>query len=289
MKGQIMADYNRFFATGYPYLVSKLCKFIDEKIVYKREERNWSVSDVETAFRMIVNEGYATTLFDSLGKNLENDPELYDLIFKIVINGNTLSFNIIDPTINIGHLYGIIAQSEEGHCCIHNRIFEQQIYGYMMSRVLRKKQNQVNSCGGPEFYTDDGLDIKLILQRFQAFMKEHYSNRDETFLEREGRLLFLSYLRPIVNGRGFEFKEPNVADERRMDIVITYKNIRYVIELKIWRGEVYHRKGLRQLSDYLDTYSLKQGWLLIYDFNKNKKYKQEQIVFEDKEIFAVWV
>ncbi|MDM8522093.1 hypothetical protein QUF80_01875 [Desulfococcaceae bacterium HSG8] len=36
-------------------------------------------------------------------------------------------------------------------------------------------------------------------------------------------------------------------------------------------------------------YSLREGFLLIYDFNKNKEYRQEQIVFEDKRIFAVWV
>jgi len=120
-------------------------------------------------------------------------------------------------------------------------------------------------------------------------MKEHYSDRDATFLEREGRLLFLSYLRPIINGKGFDFKEPNVSDERRMDIVITYLNQRYVLELKIWRGDKYHQNGLRQLSDYLDKYSLKQGYLLIYDFNKNKAYKQENIIFGDKNIFAVWV
>ncbi|MDM8526453.1 AAA family ATPase, partial [Desulfococcaceae bacterium HSG8] len=230
-----------YYTSGYPYLVSKLCKFIDEDIVPRREEQNWFVEDVDAAFRMIVNEGYTTTLFDSLGKNLENNPELYDLIFKIVINGNTLTFSIIDPTINLGYLYGILVQSEEGHCRIHNRIFEQRIYGYMMSRVLRTKYDQMNSFGGPEFYTVDGLDVALILRRFQTFMKEHYSNRDEKFLEREGRLLFLSYLRPIINGRGFEFKEPVVADERRMDIVITYRNRRYVLELKIWRGDEYHR------------------------------------------------
>ncbi len=139
------------------------------------------------------------------------------------------------------------------------------------------------------YYTEDGLNITLILQKFQAFMKEHCSARDAKFLEREGRLLFLSYLRPIINGRGFDFKEPNVSDERRMDIVITCRNTRYVIELKIWHGQEYHQKGLKQLSDYLDMYSLKQGYLLIYNFNKNKKYKEEQIAFEDKQIFAVWV
>ncbi|MDX2304091.1 MAG: hypothetical protein NW226_20840, partial [Microscillaceae bacterium] len=61
------------------------------------------------------------------------------------------------------------------------------------------------------------------------------------------------------------------------------------LELKRWQGEKYHQKGLQQLSDYLDLYQLKEGYLLIYDFRKEKEYKQEQIQFEDKNIFAVWV
>ncbi len=237
----------------------------------------------------MVKKEYTTTLFDSLGKNLENNPDLYKLLYKIVINGVPLSFSILDPTINLGHLYGIIAPAADGQCRIHNRIFEQRIYGYMMSKFLRTKDEQIHEVGSPEFFTVDGLNVPLILRRFQTFMKEHYSHKDATFLEREGRLLFLSYLRPIINGKGFDFKEPNVADERRMDLVITYRETHYVIELKIWRGDAYHQTGLKQLSDYLDTYSLTEGSLLIYDFNKNKEYKQEQIAFQDKQIFAVWV
>jgi hypothetical protein len=80
-----------------------------------------------------------------------------------------------------------------------------------------------------------------------------------------------------------------VADERRMDIVITYQNQRYVIELKRWYGDKYHQQGLQQLSDYLDIYSLKNGYLLIDDFNKTKRYKEEWIQFLDKQILAVWV
>ncbi|MCP4406122.1 MAG: AAA family ATPase [bacterium] len=284
-----IAEKLYYYTSGYPYLVSKLCKFIDEKIVSQREEENWSRDDVEAAFKMIVDEGYTTTLFDSLAKNLENNSELYELIFQIVINGKQLKFSIIDPVIDLGHLYGMLSQSEQGWCKIHNRVFEQRMYGYMMSKLLRTTYGRINSFGGPEFYTDEGLNVTLILQRFQTFMKEHYSDKDAKFLEREGRLLFLSYLRPIINGRGFDFKEPNVAEERRMDIVITYRHQRYVIELKIWHGPKYHQEGLKQLSDYLDTYSLKEGYLLIYDFKKNKKYEQEQIAFKDKQIFAVRV
>jgi len=278
-----------YYSAGYPYLVSKLCKFIDEEIVPNRLEKNWSVFDVEIAFKMIVDEGYTTTLFDSLVKNLENNQELYELIFHIVINGKNPHFTIADPIINLAHLYGILRPSERGHCQIHNRIFEQRIYAYMMSKFMRTQYGDINGFGGPEYFTADGLDIRLILQRFQAFMQENYAPQDIKFLEREGRLLFLAFLKPILNGRGFEFKEPVVADERRMDIVITYQNQRYVIELKRWYGEKYHQQGLQQLSDYLDIYSLTNGYLLIYDFNKGKSYKEELIQFQDKEIFAVWV
>ena len=284
-----IAEQLHYYTSGYPYLVSKLCKFIDEDIVPSRKDKNWSVTDADAAFMMIADKGYTTTLFDSLTKNLENNDDLYELVFQIIINGERFDFAIANPVINLGFIHGIIVRADQGRCHIHNRIFEQRIYDYMMSKLLQTKYREVNAFRGPEFYSDEGLDVRLILQRFQAFMKEHGSNRDARFLEREGRLLFLSYLRPIINGTGFDFKEPNVSDERRMDIVITCRNKRYVIELKIWHGPKYHQKGLEQLSSYLDKYSLKEGYLLIYNFNKNKEYKQEQIVFEDKHIFAVWI
>ncbi len=82
-------------------------------------------------------------------------------------------------------------------------------------------------------------------------MLENYSRQELKFLEREGRLLFLAFLKLILNGRGFEFKEPVVADERRMDIVITYKYKQYFIEFKRWCGDKYHQEGLQQLNNYL--------------------------------------
>ncbi|MEN8216108.1 MAG: AAA-like domain-containing protein [Pseudomonadota bacterium] len=282
-----IAERLYYYTFGYPYLVSKLCKFIDEDIIPNRAEKNWSVDDVEAAFKMIVHEGYTTTLFDSLTKNLENNPELYNNVFNLVINGHGFPFNIVVPVINLGHLYGIFKDSPSG-CQIHNRIYEQRIYSYMVTKLLTQTSEPLLFLQ-PGYSNDDGLDVEAILLKFQAFMKEHSSEREAKFLEREGRLLFLAFLKPILNGKGFDFKEPVVADERRMDLVITYQDKRYIVELKRWYGEKYHQRGLQQLSDYLDIYSLKKGYLLIYDFNKGKSYKEELIQFQDKDIFAVWV
>lgn len=120
-------------------------------------------------------------------------------------------------------------------------------------------------------------------------MKEQYSSIDSDFIEREGRLLFLAFIKPIVNGVGFDFKEVQISEEKRLDVVVTYNQSKYVIELKIWRGLEYHKKGLNQLEDYLDIQGLDKGYLVVYNFNKNKEYKQENTIINEKEIFVVYV
>ncbi|EPY2304372.1 AAA family ATPase, partial [Clostridium sporogenes] len=112
------------------------------------------------------------------------------------------------------------------------------------------------------------LNIKKVLLKFQDFMKHEYSQKREAFLEEDGRLVFLAFLSPIINGSGFAFKEVKGGEEKRFDIVITYNKKMYILELKIWRGEEYHKKGLIQLGEYLDQYGLEEGYLLIFDFRK---------------------
>lgn len=140
------------------------------------------------------------------------------------------------------------------------------------------------------FLREEGsLDIEKILRRFMQFMKEQYSGKDEEFLETHGRLLFLVFIKPIINGVGFDFKEVQISEEKRLDIVITYNSFKYIIEMKIWRGKKYHDKGIKQLCDYLDIHDLDKGYLVIFNFNKEKEYKVEEINTDNKNIFSVFV
>lgn len=43
----------------------------------------------------------------------------------------------------------------------------------------------------------------------------------------------------------------------------------YILGLKIWRGQEYHKKGLIQLAEYLDQYGLYKGYILIFDLRKS--------------------
>jgi hypothetical protein len=113
--------------------------------------------------------------------------------------------------------------------------------------------------------------------------------KDRNFLERQGRLVFLAFLKSILNGQGYAFKEPQISEEKRLDIAITFHKNKYVAELKIWRGPKAHDAGILQLADYLDRQGLDAGYLVIFDHSATKEWKKDRIRKKGKRIFAVWV
>lgn len=277
-----------YFTSGYPFLVSNLCKIIDEKLMPGKQEKAWTAKDIEQAVQITLTED--NTNFQSLIKNLENNTELYELVFDIVMNEKEYTYNRDNPIIDFGSIYGIFRE-ERGKTRIHNRIYEQRIINYMTSKL--ETSGKVNFYNIADSFTDDHgyLDIERIMRKFQAFMTEQYSKKNKSFIERNGRLLFLAFIKPIINGKGFDFKEVQISEEKRLDVVVTYLDRKYVIELKIWRGEKYHQKGIEQLCDYLDRQDETRGYLLIYDLRKESGQtgKCQTVEHSGKEIFTAWV
>ncbi|MBU3176416.1 AAA family ATPase [Clostridium estertheticum] len=267
MDKDYFAEKLYYYTSGYPFLVSKLCKIIDEEIMNGTE---WKKEYMDKAVKKIVNND--NTNFDSLIKNIENNMELYNFIKRIVLDGENITFVKTDEIINSATMYGILKQ-ENGNCKINNRIYEQLIYDHMMMKVIRKNTYTSMSHYNykANFIKENGtLDVRKILIKFQEFMKHEYYEKRVSFLEEDGRLVFLAFISPIINGTGFAFKEVRGGEEKRFDIVITYEKKMYILELKIWYGEEYHKKGLIQLGKYLEQYGLDEGYLLIFDFRKNR-------------------
>jgi len=280
-----------YYTSGHPFLVSKLCKIIDEEILPTRNSKEWNTNDVDDAFKRLVNESYTTTNFDDMIKNLENNPELYNLVYKIIIDGEKITFNIGNPIIQLGALFGILADSKTGEgLVVHNKVYEQRIYNYISSKV--ETSTDMDGYNYRDNFITQGnqLDFEKVLLKFQEFMKLQYSNKNQEFLEKDGRLVFLAFIKPIINGRGFDFKEVQISEEKRLDIVITYHNHKYIVELKKWYSQEYHKRGIESLAGYLEAQEQHRGYLLIFDFKtKKKEWKHEKITTHGKEIFTAWV
>ena len=76
--------------------------------------------------------------------------------------------------------------------------------------------------------------------------------------------------------------EARTRNNRRMDVVIDYLGERFVVELKIWRGNAYKERGEEQLSEYLEYFHLEKGYMLSYNFNQKKEIGVKEIPVKDK-------
>jgi len=271
------------YTDGYPVLVSNICKKIDEKL-----DKDWTTKTVRRAVKMILTE--ESPLFDSLIKNLESNEGLRNLIYDVLLVGNRWSYTFSNPTVGLGVRYGYF-KNDNSRLLISNKIFELRITDYFVNReqMLRLK-SPVPSQLQTSIIKDDKFDMQICLERFAKYYHEHYSDKKVKFVEKECRYFFLFFLNSILNGRGFAHIESAFTDDRRMDVVINFLDEQYVIELKIWKGDAYIDKGHTQLLGYMDKKSLDTGYMLIFDFNVNKKPRQEWITLNDgRKIFEVQI
>jgi energy-coupling factor transporter ATP-binding protein EcfA2 len=280
-----MAEDLFYYTSGYPFLVSKLCKIMDEDVLPTKDVKEWTEQDLEWSVKKLVLE--QNTNSESLIKNLENNPALYQIVYQILIEGSFKDYNIYDSAINQGIMFGILKNGRG--IKIHNKIYEELIYHYMTSKTDRELNTVAYPISKDFKLANNALNMELALVKFQAFMQEQYSKHDRDFLERHGRLVFLAFMKPILNGQGYDFKEAQVSEERRLDVTITFYQHKYVAELKIWRGQVAHEEGLNQLGDYLDRLKLTEGYLIIFDHSAIKTWDSGWIDHNGKQIFIAWV
>lgn len=258
-----VAQEIRDYTAGYPYLVSRICQIIDA------EKITWDKDGVQKVVNKILNEG--STLFDDIVKKLDEFPELSRTIKSVLFQGMRYPFNYYDKATNLALMFNFVKQ-QDGAFAVACRMFEIWFYNYFISQDKQSPSFQQGMADKNQFIHDGIIDMPRLMERFAVHMNETYSmDKDTKFIENDGRKVFLTYLRPIINGIGNYYIETQTRDLQRMDVVVDYLGKRYVIELKIWRGNAYKERGEEQLTGYLEHFNLQTGYLISFCFNKDKQ------------------
>lgn len=119
-----MARMLHEYTDGYPFLVSCLCKMMDEKGL------SWDKKGFHTAVKELLKTN--NTLFDDVIKNIRSHPEFSNLAEQIVIQGAQVAFEIRNPVIEQGVMYGILKE-QDGRTTVSNVLFEMLIINYFVS------------------------------------------------------------------------------------------------------------------------------------------------------------
>ena len=86
------------YTSGYPYLVSKICKLIDERC-----DQNWTKQGVLEAIKILLKE--TNTLFDDLRKKITDYKELKNMLYSILFQGESYPYNPDNFVIDIGTMF----------------------------------------------------------------------------------------------------------------------------------------------------------------------------------------
>lgn len=146
-----MAQMLYGYTSGYPFLVSRLCKLLDEKVArtekFPGRSAAWTGEGFQEALRLLLTE--SNTLFDDLRKKLSDYPNLRRMLYELLYEGQSFPYNTDDEILDIANMFGYIKECE-GKVMVSNRIFEIRLYNLFVSEE-RISRGEGDTAGGAGF------------------------------------------------------------------------------------------------------------------------------------------
>lgn len=242
---------------GQPWLVNWLGSVLTLKIRPETVEPITS-EDVDKAIEFLLKD--RNDHFD----NLLEKAELYKETFvEVIFNG--VAYNPDDKEQSFLESYGLIKE-EDGRAVVFNPIYQERF-----TRTFFKEfENQLDLSSHRYVAKSGDLDMEKILSDFEEYIMEIGVNafyETQKPYEKTGQFLLTAWLYQFVRGREYASLRYEIPSGRgRMDILLTYRAKKYIVETKIYRSPRTIEKALDQLSEkYLATERVDRGFIVLFD------------------------
>ena len=168
------------YTSGYPVLVSSICKQLDEKIFgtvgFETMQKTWTKQGIERAVSNILRK--SSPLFESMTKQLDIYKDLRGMIEDIIYRGRKVTFSPEQKSISLGLMLGFLKE-ENSRVSIANRMFEMCLLNLFMAE---ESGSDIYAQGGSDrvgFIKDNMLDMTLVLKKFVEYFTEIYGQSDQ--------------------------------------------------------------------------------------------------------------
>ena len=269
---------------GQPVLVNRFAQILTEELDIPKTEpinmTHFSEAHAQLLEEDNVNLAHLTT-------NIRRDPRFESVLMRIMAREDGIDFNLRSDVISELATYGVIARGDDGMCEIVNPIYLfciLQAFKAVVNGLEDEYLSEANSEGFLDYLTLTGqIDMESLLDNFRDFIARagfKILQVPDTPQESVGRHLLLAYLDQFVKLIG-GFMHIEVQTGRgRMDIIITHNQQKYIVETKIWRGDSRYQAGKKQLTAYLRTERVTEGYYIVFDHRENPEPRVETETIE---------
>jgi hypothetical protein len=247
---------------GQPWLVNRLGTILTVNI---RPETTEPITeeDVEMAIKLLLKE--RNSHFDNLLEKAKRHKEAF---VEIVFDG--VGYNPDDEDQSWLEQYGLINEKNE-KARVTNVIYKRRFL-----KAFFQKSDASTDISYRGYYTADGfLDMLAIISDFEEYIIQigvnaFYANQKP--YEKTGQFLLTAWLYQFVEGDKGALRYEMPTGLGRMDIFLTYRGRKYIIETKINRANIDKTidRAVEQIcGKYLLTEMVEEGYVVVFDVKTN--------------------
>ena len=247
---------------GQPWLVNRLGTILTVNI---RPETTEPITeeDVEKAIKLLLKE--RNSHFDNLLEKAKCHKEAF---VEIIFDG--VGYNPDDEDQSWLEQYGLINEKNE-KARVANVIYKRRFL-----KAFFRESDASADISYRGYYTADGfLDMSAIISDFEEYIIQigvnaFYANRKP--YEKTGQFLLTAWLYQFVEGDKGALRYELPTGLGRMDIFLTYRGRKYIIETKINRANIDKTidRAVEQIcGKYLLTEMVEEGYVVVFDVKTN--------------------
>ena len=260
---------------GQPGLVCGLCLYLIEQAATDRTQPV-SMSAMYATLKHFLTERFDKNILNIVQKAREKR----EFMLKLLFGDASIPFTVNDPDIAYLYAHGVVSN-------INSYV---QIPVPLYSKVLITAFRPLIN-GEPQFYisthdtfdryiTPDGLNMHAILEKYREYIRRRGFRAFDAEHLKEGAWHysldgFMNFFLEVLGGETF-VEVP--SGRGRTDILVLYKQSKYIIETKIFTNAAYFQRGKRQLAEYLTSEGLKEGYYVVFS---NIHTKEDELFSEE--------
>ncbi|MCX4245265.1 ATP-binding protein [Paraliomyxa miuraensis] len=250
---------------GHPWLTNALA---DQIVRRDAKDRSIEVTaaHVHAAKETIILE--RRTHIDSLMARLREDR--VRRVLAPMLAGDAVESDVLDD--DFSYVLGLgLVRDRGGRYELANPIYREVVPRALTHHQQRQIFNE------PTWYVrpDGALDMPKLMADWQVFWRKDGHLAAEGFRYREAgpHLMLMAFLQRIVNGGGRIEREYGLG-RGALDLVIEWQGQQHAIEVKLRRDTETEGEALDQVTGYLDHLGLPEGWLVMFDLRKGKRWDE---------------
>ena len=270
---------------GQPFLVNRFAQILTAELEIPKTDPI-TMEHFSNAHTRLLREQNCN--IQHLLTNIRRDPRFERILMEIASYDKGVAFNLDNEGISDLVTYGVIAEDTGGLCKIVNPIYQFRImraFKQPINGLEREYFPEDTRAGFHDYLTSDGhIHMQALLDNFKDFIARagfRILQIPDTPHEYVGQYLLFAYLDQFVRlVGGYMYLEVQTG-RGRMDLLILHNTRKYVIETKIWEGDLLYEAGKTQLAKYLTIENVNEGYYVVFDHRKNPEPQVETQTLHD--------